>query len=438
MKKTHLFRFAAALGLLSALLAVPAQGWAQAISAGASAAAANGVPIGQQFVISGDPEQEVYPSMAYNSQRQEYLVVWYNDRPGNDDIRAQRLSRNGALIGGPFYISTGPGADRRYPDVAYNTQQDQYLVVWEHYDNASLVPGYGIYGRRVSGTGAVLDASDIIIQSNGGNLATPATPAVAYASTTDNYLVVWAEAWHPMPIAWDIYGQVVSSSGALDGSQFSISKGNEEREQPDVAYNRHANRYLVVWQQKAGTLWDVHGQQVHGGGGLYQGDITIAAFANSSTAPSVAALPISPTNDKFLVVWEAHYAPGDRNIYGRPVAEDGTPGLNFFAYSWEIGVDESSPAVAGSESNPQYFVVWRHPQGVVDKPIKGRAISYAGAPVSQQEAEFSGVNADHPAVAYGPTGDFLAAWQDQPVWATNTNIYGQLWGNRVYLPLIVK
>ena len=130
MKKTRLFRFVAALGLLSALLAVPVNGWAQAISAGApAAAAANGAPIGQQFVISGDPEQEVYPSVAYNSQRQEYLVVWSNDRAGNDDIRAQRVSKDGALIGGSFYISAGPGADRRYPDVAYNTQQDQYLVV---------------------------------------------------------------------------------------------------------------------------------------------------------------------------------------------------------------------------------------------------------------------------------------------------------------------
>ena len=437
INKTRLFKFAAALGLLSALLVVPAQGWAQAISAGASAAAAaNGAPIGQQFVISGDPEQEVYPSVAYNSQRQEYLVVWSNDRAGNDDIRAQRVSKDGALIGGSFYISAGPGADRRYPDVAYNTQQDQYLVVWEHYDNASLVPGYGISGRRVSGTGAVLNATDIIIRSNGGNLATPATPAVAYASTSDKYLVVWAETWHPTPITWDIYGQVVSSSGALDGSQFSISQGNEEREQPDVAYNRHANRYLVVWQQKAGTLWDVHGQQVHGGGGLYQGDITIAYYTKSSMAPAVAAIPTSPTNDKFLVVWEVQYAPSDRDIYGRLVAEDGTPGTDFWI-SWANGVDESSPAVASSESNLQYFVVWRHPQGVVDKPIKGRAISYAGALLGQ-EAEFSAPAANRPAVASGPTGDFMAAWQDQPVLATNTNIYGQLWGNRVYLPLVIR
>jgi hypothetical protein len=390
------------------------------------------------FVISAGSEQEVYPSIAYNSQRQEYLVVWYNDRPGNDDIRAQRVSKNGALIGGPFYISTGSGADRRYPQVAYNRQQDQYLVVWEHYDNASMAPGYGIYGRRVSGTGAVLDANDIVIRSTGANLYTPATPAVAYASTSGKYLVVWAETWHPMPITHGIYGQVVSSTGALDGGMFTISEGagNAAREQPDVAYNRHANRYLVVWQQLTGALWDVHGQQVHGGGGLYQGDITIAYYTKSSMAPAVAAIPTSPTTYTFMVAWEFQYAPGDRDIYGRLVAEDGTPGTGFWI-SWANGLDESSPAVAGDELAKQYLVVWRHPLGVVDKPIHGRAISSAGA-LRGQVAEFSGVAADRAAVASGPTGDFMAAWQDQPVFATNTNIYGQVWGNREYLPLLLR
>jgi hypothetical protein len=85
-----------------------------------------GEAIGNWFIISGDGEQEVFPVVAYNSQRQEYLVVWYNDRAGNDDIRAQRLSKYGAPLGGPFYISAGSGADRRYPDVAYNSVQDQY------------------------------------------------------------------------------------------------------------------------------------------------------------------------------------------------------------------------------------------------------------------------------------------------------------------------
>ena len=371
--------------------------------------------------------------MAYNSQRDEYLVVWYNDRAGCDDIRAQRVSGTGALAGGPFYISAGCPADRHYPDVAYNSVHDQYLVVWEQYEAAS---GHSIQARRVSGAGQVLDTSDIAVRGPGYNLYTPVTPAVAYASTSDRYLVVWSETWHPTPITYGINAQVMTHSGSLDGSWFVVSQGTQRREEPDVAYNRHANRYLVVWQLQAGALWDIHGQQVHGGGGLYQSDITIAYYTKASTAPAVAAIPTAPSSSSFLVVWELHYAPGDRDIVGKLVAEDGTPGSTIWI-SWANGVDESSPAVAGTESNLQYLVVWRHPQGVVDKPIMGRALSCGGTLLGQV-ADFSGVDAQHPAVATGPVGSYLVAWQDQPTFATNTNIYGRVWGNRVYLPLALR
>ncbi|HBY08449.1 MAG TPA: hypothetical protein DEH22_11915 [Chloroflexi bacterium] len=390
-----------------------------------------GTPIDGSLVISEGTEQEVSPALAYNSQRQEYLAVWYNDRAGCDDIRAQRISKNGALVGGPFYISAGCTAERRYPNVAYNSASNQYLVVWEQYAAAS---GYSIRARRISGTGQVLDVNDLTIRSPGYNNYTPVKPAVSYASTSDRYLVIWAETWHPLPITYGIYGQVVNGAGGLDGNMFAVAEGNQPREEPDLAYNRHANRYLVVWQLDTGTLIDIHGQQVHGGGGLFQGDITIAYYSKSSTSPAVAALPTAPTDDKFLVVWELDYAPSDRDIYARLVAEDGSLGKDFWV-SWSSGIDESSPAIAGSEINQQYFVTWRYPQGIVDKPIRGRAASYGGALLGNT-AEFSGVAADLSSVAAGANGDFLVAWQDQPISATNTNLYGQLWGNRIYLPLV--
>jgi hypothetical protein len=407
-------------GFLALLLAIPT---------GTNA----GSPIDGSLPITEAAEQEVMPQIAYNSQRQEYMVVWYNDRAGCDDIRAQRVSKYGTLVGGPFYIAAQCTPDRRFPDVTYNSASDQYLVVWEQYDASS---GNSIRAKRVSGTGQVLDTNELIIRSYGYNTYTPEKPAVAYASTSDRYLVVWSETWHPLPITYGIYGQIVDAAGNLDGNKFIISEGSQPREEPDLAYNRHANRYLVVWQLDTGTLMDIHGQQVHGGGGLYQSDITIAYYTKSSTAPAVAAIPTTPNEVKFLVVWEIDYAPNDRDIYGRMVSEEGTPGTDFWV-SWSTGVDESSPAIASSESNLQYFVTWRHPQGVIDKPIRGRAISYQGALLGQT-AVFSGVAADYPAVAAGPTGDFLTVWQDQSISVTNTNIYGQLWGNRIYIPIVVR
>jgi hypothetical protein len=52
-------------------------------------------PVGGRITISSLPEQQKAPSVAYNAERQEFLVVWWNDRPGNDDVYAQRADRNG-------------------------------------------------------------------------------------------------------------------------------------------------------------------------------------------------------------------------------------------------------------------------------------------------------------------------------------------------------
>jgi hypothetical protein len=44
------------------------------------------------------------------------------------------------------------------------------------------------------------------------------------------------------------------------------------------------------------------------------------------------------------------------------------------------------------------------------------------------------VNATHSAVTGGPLGDFLVAFDD----VTGSGVYGRLWGNRIYLPLVVR
>jgi len=409
-------------GVVLLLLATPAGSWAGAVLAG-------------QIVISADTINEASVSLAYNSTRQEYLAVWYNDRAGNDDIRAQRLSWDGSLLGGPFYISAGSGMERRYPDVAYNSVHDQYLIVWEQYNAGNSF--YSIQARRVDGTGALLDAADITIYA-GSATETPSKPAVGYAYTSDRYLVVWAEISYQAPILYSIFGQVVTETGALVSTDFIIASGTEQRVAPDLAYNRHANRYLVVWQQENGTAYDVIGRQVEGGGAVYGIDLEIGYYAGVSCLnPAVAAIPTTPNNTKFLVVWDMlAISANEHDIYGRFVAEDGTPGNDFWI-SWANGVVESSPAVVGSEANLQFFAAWRRPQGTMDQPIYGRAISYTGTLLGQ-EAVFSGVAADLPALASGPGGDFLTAWQDQPISATDTDIYGNLWGNRLYLPIVLR
>jgi hypothetical protein len=401
--------------------------------------ASAGSPMGTPFPIRAETEVEVNPAIAYNSQWQEYMVVLWNDRPGNDDIRAERVARDGRLLGGRW-VAAGSGAERRYPDVAYNNQSNDYLVVWvEEAGGVSYVKTQRLWADGELKGGPVTVFSGVI------GAQTSAYPAVAYASTSDNYLVVWElEVLIPTPApghtVTSIVGRVVDSDGSTPFPEFVISQDpdTKPREQPDLAYNRHANGFLVVWQQWDSTynLWDIHGRLINGDGGTPFASFLIDNWMVNTTAPAVAAIPSTSTSYKYLVVWEK-LGVGGRDIYARLIEENGTPAPGGFYVSADTTIDESAPAVAGDEAGQRYLVTWRHPLGVVDVPIHGRAVS-TGGDLLYGEAEFGGPTADYPAVAAGSTGTFLVAWQDKPVFATNTDIYGQFWGNRVYLPAVVR
>jgi hypothetical protein len=403
------------------------------------AAAASGSLFGSRLTITNDASlDEQEPAVAYNSQRQEYLVVWFNDRAGNDDIRAQRVTKNGTLIGGPFYISAGSGADRRYPDVTYNVQTNQYLVVWQHYDP---VNEYAIHGRRVTETGQIVDSTDIVIRDGGFGISFPGRPTVAYAFTSNKYLVVWEDELNPTPTNdWvDIVGQAVNSDGSLSGINFRVSAdpGGNPRHKPALAYNRRLNGFLVVWTQVTTPYFMIYGQLVNGSGVIPSyNPIVVATGVGNNSTPAVAAIPTATATGQFLVAWDQVGPLNHGRIFGTLVSGDGT---NIGGLLWicdETGVGLTSPpGAAGDEFSQRYFVTWRNPLGVTSSPIHGQALSTTGAPLGQ-EAEFQGTAANMPVVTAGKNGDFMVVWQDMTLWATQKDIYGQLWGNRVYLPLV--
>jgi hypothetical protein len=390
--------------------------------------ASAGQPLGTPFPIRAESEVEVNPAIAYNSQDQQYLIVLWNDRPGCDDVRAERIAADSRSLGGKW-VAAGCPAERRYPDVAYNSKSNEYLVVWVEESGGINY----IKLQRLSAEAQLLGGAVTIVQDSNPLLH----PAVAYAFTSDKYLVVWEDTF---PGGSDIIGRVISAGGQPEPSWVVISQdpGGQPRQQPDLAYNRHANGFLVVWQQWDPTynLWDIHGRLVNGDGGTPFASFVVDNWMVDTTAPAVAAIPSTSTSYKYLVVWEKAGV-GDRDIYARLIEENGTPAPGGFYVSVDTTIDESAPAVAGDEAGQRYLVTWRHPLGTVDVPIHGRAVSAEGS-LMYDEAAFGGPTADSPAVAAGSVGTFLVAWQDKVPWATETDIWGQLWGNRVYLPIIVR
>ena len=185
-----------------------------------AAAASIAAPVGNATpIVAESTLTELAPAVAYNGDRDEYLVVWYNDRPGNDDIRAQRVNGDGTLLGGPFYIAAGSGVERRNPSVAYSSGQQRYLVVYEHDDGTYS----RVYGHVVGGDGQVLGVEFPL--SSGAALKNCFTPAVAYASTADTFLVVWQRTVVASTVS-DIEAQLANGDGSLSGANFFVQQGS--------------------------------------------------------------------------------------------------------------------------------------------------------------------------------------------------------------------
>jgi hypothetical protein len=157
-----------------------------------------GLLSGVNFPISNDASNQLEPSVAYNSSTNQYLVVWQDVRNSNDDIYGQLVDVGGLLSGGNFPISTDPD-DQQVPSVAYNSNTNQYLVVWHDYRGGNR----DIYGQYLTGTGALTGGNFVIVDAS--NYLD--SPQVVGNTIEGNYLVAYADNDVPRDYSWVIVGQ---------------------------------------------------------------------------------------------------------------------------------------------------------------------------------------------------------------------------------------
>ena len=139
--------------------------WAGALLAALAApAAAQQVATPVTVIASTFSSESVgLDGVAYNTQRDESLVVW-GDRDvqlNEYRLRAIRLDRWGRPIGVPFDVTSSP-KDLLQPAVAYDSHNDRYLVVW-HDLWAYGGLDWDVRGRFVSGEGVPLDPAPYFI-----------------------------------------------------------------------------------------------------------------------------------------------------------------------------------------------------------------------------------------------------------------------------------
>jgi len=257
-----------------------------------------------EFAINIEFNKQWYPAVAYNSQDDEYLVVYENYWVGGlRDIAAQRVRASDGAWLSWRNIATAPGTVRRLPDVAYNAARNEYLIAYTY----QYQPTDGdIYGKVASSNLGTL-SSEIHIVDNAFD-----QDGVALAASPNEYLAVWEDG--PSSTYRTIYGRRVSGTGALQPFIPIADHSGQACVEVAVAYGPIYG-YLVTWRYiPAASVWDVYGRYVQPGQNQAGGnEFAIDKGTDSQKSPALAC----GLSGDCLVVEEDNWPGSDYEIRGR-------------------------------------------------------------------------------------------------------------------------
>lgn len=272
----------------------------------------------QQFSVAHNINQsEANPAVAYNTHpnHDEFIVVWDNIELTTPRVEAQQVAGTvgggdggGETIGGRIQVANT--ADDEYePDVAYNLNMNEYLVVFTRVTGTER----NIYGRRITGSGVPLAETPVITYVKDQH-----SPSVAaYRLNKDTpYLVVYTDLYHDLH--GDIRGMFLQPNGNTLMSPLNISiEPDTEEIQPSIAHSEAWGGYVVTWTQDSMTGLEIYGMRVDDSG-VTETKFNISRYGNIFFGCYKGKPGIAVGNTGSLVVWEEYCSlVGYYNIRGR-------------------------------------------------------------------------------------------------------------------------
>ncbi len=146
-------------------------------------------------VADGIPAPAADVDLVWNGD--QWFAVWSDRRGGDADIRGALVGADGAIEPPQGILLIGAAGDQKHPQVAFTN--GRYLVVYT--DSSS--DANRVRAARVSLDGVVLDAGGFTL-----GVALPTTQAADVAGNGTSFYVVYQS-------GSGVYGQRVSSSGAV-------------------------------------------------------------------------------------------------------------------------------------------------------------------------------------------------------------------------------
>jgi hypothetical protein len=371
-----------------------------------------------------------YGNPSANDQSSFSSIFSWWDRTRPDTMVSFKAATEGAWDPDVIY-----GANRFLVTWEERLGPEDINVPLPHYERTR--PGV-IHGRTYNSDGEnpVPDNNtDIDVSDPGSNTYHAENPCNAFGA--GKFFVVWEENPANQPLnryASDIKGAMVTSSGEVS-MRFTICSTSTTLGQfdPQVAYDSTSNRFLVVWADArfGSSDYDVRGRLYNSIGYPVGVDFSIAYETNYQGDPWIC----SDNNGNFLIVFEDGLDPalGPFNLYAYRYDSNGNRiGSRITIALGSDTVDYIFPAVSYNPNVERYCVTWNDGDVSVepssrdsyDGNIWGKILSKTGSVVKNNyiiEPGTSFIRTD--SVPYFDTMFFIAY---DGTFSGNRDIYGRL------------
>jgi len=371
------------------------------------------------------------PDVIYGANR--FLVTW-EERLGPEDINVPLPNYQRTIPGvihGRSYDVDGdnpvpdnntdidvsePGSNTYHAENPCNAFGDgKYFVVWE--ENPANQPLYryeaDIKGALVTPDSQVSMRFTICSATNG-----QFDPQVAFDSTSNRFLVVWADARYGGS-DYDVRGRLYYSSGYPVGADFPIAYETNYQGNPWICTDNDGNFFIVYEDGPDPALgpFSLYAYRYDSNGNRIGSRITIAVGSNTVDY-IFPAVSYNPNIERYCVTWndgDVSVDPSNRdsydgNIWGKILSKTGTIMKNNY-------IIEPGTSFIRTNSVPYFdtmFFIAYDGTIVGNQDIYGRLIASNGTVMTsrQELSDGSSLNVDWNDIAVGAERIF-ATWEDE-------------------------
>ncbi|MBD3401534.1 T9SS type A sorting domain-containing protein [candidate division GN15 bacterium] len=213
---------------------------------------ADGALVGSNFRVNDDvgSSQQHAPRVAYSSDGW-FVVVWYDNRMGHDDIFARRFDSTGSPLTAGVRVNTDATTERQaFPDVACDAS-GHFTVVWVDWRNGRYPTNPDIYSRKFDTTMIGL-SSDTKLNTD-ASVRAQREPCIS-ADRMGNAAIIWSDS---AAGSFDIVGQMIDADGVVRETNFQANSFTDSAQlQADVALDGRF-RY-ITWVDKRNGNFDIY------------------------------------------------------------------------------------------------------------------------------------------------------------------------------------